>query len=176
MEAGKYYHIYNRTNNNELLFREDENYLFFLGKYKQYLNNFVDTYAYCLMPTHFHLLIRIKEKETETGLITLAFKNFFISYAKSFNEKYSRKGSLFQPKFKKKSIDKEDYLTRVIFYIHANPIVGKCCERIEDWPYSSYNAIISESPTTIKRKEVLDWFNGKDDFKRFHHELLSENY
>src|SRR5690606_7767576 len=154
-------------------FREEENYLFFLRKYKLYLSKYIDTYAYCLMPTHFHLLIKVKEDETKMDLITVAFKNFFISYVKSFNKKYARTGSLFQPKFKKKLIDKEDYLTRVIFYIHANPVTGKYCDNIEDWPYSSYNTFLSESPTSLKRKEVIDWFNGKEHFKRFHDEAMS---
>ena len=59
----QYYHLYNRTNNDELLFKEKKNYLYFLGKYRHYLAEFVDTHAYCLMPTHFHFLIYIKSED-----------------------------------------------------------------------------------------------------------------
>jgi len=59
--AGQYYHICNRTNNEEALFRNEENYLFFLKKYRYYLDDFFETIAYCLMPTHFHFLVRVKE-------------------------------------------------------------------------------------------------------------------
>ena len=57
-ETGKYYHLYNRSNNEELIFRTDENYLYFLQRYREYFENDFSTVAYCLMPTHFHLLLR----------------------------------------------------------------------------------------------------------------------
>jgi len=60
-EAG-IYHIYNRTNNNEKLFITNENRLFFLRKYKEILSSFTGTYCWCLLPNHFHLLIKIKTK------------------------------------------------------------------------------------------------------------------
>ena len=60
-----YYHIYNRTNNNELLFKSEENYLYFLRKYRQHLETLLQTLAYCLMPTHFHFLVYIKTEDTD---------------------------------------------------------------------------------------------------------------
>lgn len=171
MEPGEYYHIYNRSNNRELLFKEHENYLFFLRKFGDYLKMHVDTYAYCLMPNHFHFLIRINELTNQDDLI-LAFKNFFISYVKSINEKYSRTGSLFQAKFKKKQVEEEHYLTGLIHYIHSNPIKAGLCKNFVDWPYSSYSSLISEKFTHLKREEVLDWFNGKEDFVTFHQQNI----
>jgi len=56
-----YYHLYNRTNNEEALFRSMENYLYFLKKYRYYLDDYLETVGYCLMPTHFHSLVRVKE-------------------------------------------------------------------------------------------------------------------
>lgn len=64
LSEGHYYHIYNRANGSEKIFRQKDNYRFFLDKYKQYVSPIAETYAYCLMPNHFHFLIRIKgEKE-----------------------------------------------------------------------------------------------------------------
>ncbi|KAF5051718.1 hypothetical protein DSECCO2_416110 [anaerobic digester metagenome] len=63
LEPDKYYHIYNHANGFENVFRCKENYLFFLQKYLFHLLPFFDTYAYCLMPNHFHLLIRVKSRE-----------------------------------------------------------------------------------------------------------------
>ena len=60
MEENKFYHIYNRGNNKDLIFLEDENYRFFLERFNKYLQNFVNLYAYCLMPNHFHFLILLK--------------------------------------------------------------------------------------------------------------------
>ena len=58
-----YYHIYNRGNNGENIFCKHENYLYFLKQYNHYLGDYLDTFAYCLLPNHFHLLVRVKEKE-----------------------------------------------------------------------------------------------------------------
>ena len=63
-EPGCYYHVYNRGNNRERLFYGEDNYLYFLRKYDSFLSDFTDLFAYCLLPNHFHVLIRIKaEKE-----------------------------------------------------------------------------------------------------------------
>ena len=55
-----FYHIYNRGNNGDDVFYEARNYKYFLEKYDLYLSDFVETYAYCLLPNHFHILIRVK--------------------------------------------------------------------------------------------------------------------
>ena len=61
LEAHKVYHIYNRGINGTNIFYEERNYAYFLEKYAHYLHNWVDTFAYCLLKNHFHLLIRVKE-------------------------------------------------------------------------------------------------------------------
>jgi REP element-mobilizing transposase RayT len=181
MEPGSYYHIYNRGNNREGIFRQDENYRYFLYLYKKYLSPFIDTYAYCLMPNHFHFLIRVREmdssqdtpaKDNKLTPLELAFRNFFISYAKSFNNQYGRTGSLFQRKFKRIMADEMAYRMRLAVYIHANPIRAGLCEAYEDWKYSSYRAILGEGYSSVKRDEVLDWFDGRDDFVVFHREYV----
>jgi putative transposase len=63
LKHGKYYHIYNRGNNGENLFNSSENYLRFLNLYEKYIDTVAETYAWCLMKNHFHLLVRIKEVE-----------------------------------------------------------------------------------------------------------------
>lgn len=82
---------------------------------------------------------------------------------------YSRTGSLFQYKFKRKVITDTQYFVRVIDYIHNNPVRNKLCENISDWKYSSYNAIINNKSTEIKREEVLYFFeNSKEEFIEYH--------
>ena len=131
MEQGHFYHIYNRGINKLPIFFEERNYYFFLKKFEFYLLKYVDIYSYCLLPNHFHYLIRIKENEFNEklshGLKKLtptekAFKDFFISYAKSINCEYHRTGALFQYKFKRKLITNHNYLTGIIAYIHLNPV------------------------------------------------------
>jgi putative transposase len=172
-----FYHIYNRGNNKENIFLSDENYSYFLKKFHKYLDEFVEVYAYCLMPNHFHFLIKIKnrifDEEKSVNLylrpIEKAFRDFFITYAKAFNKMYSRTGSLFQYKFKRKVIKDDNYLRRVIAYIYNNPLRNKLCAKVEDWKYSSYSAILSNKPTNLERDGVLSFFeNCKEEFVEYH--------
>lgn len=61
LQPGKFYHIYNRAVGSDVLFKSDDNYLYFLKKYGEYLGKYVETYAYCLLNNHFHLLIRVND-------------------------------------------------------------------------------------------------------------------
>src|SRR5436190_1092421 len=128
LEFGEYYHIFNRGIDGEDIFREERNYTYFLKLYAKYVEPIADTFAYCLLGNHFHLLVRIKGEETcrvsETGQVlnpTQQFSNFFNSYAKSINKAYNRTGSLFQRPFGRIHIRTDRYFTRLIHYIHFNP-------------------------------------------------------
>ena len=61
--AGRYYHVYNHGNANDTIFKKEENFHYFLQKYAEYLFPILETYAYCLMPNHFHFLIRMREEK-----------------------------------------------------------------------------------------------------------------
>jgi putative transposase len=69
LEPQNTYHIYNRANGSEKLFLSDDNYRYFLKKYDEYTTPIVDTFCYCLMPNHFHFLVRVKEETTVVGQI-----------------------------------------------------------------------------------------------------------
>jgi len=175
-----FYHIYNRGNNKENIFKTEDNYRFFLEKWQSYLNNVVNVWSYCLMPNHFHFLIKIRSKEIISAhydvsnfesishLISNQFRRLFISYTKSFNNVFSRTGSLFQKPFKRVQIGSQNYLLTLIHYIHHNPIHHKFTNSYEEWNFSSYNSIISNSPTEIERAKVLNIFGGKDKFVELH--------
>jgi REP element-mobilizing transposase RayT len=91
METGQSYHIYKLANGSENLFREEENYRFFLQQFQKHLLGVVDPYAYCLMPNHFHFLIQIKTGSNEK-LASQAFSNLFNSYVKAFNKQQNKSG------------------------------------------------------------------------------------
>ena len=167
-EEGKYYHLYNRGNNKEKIFLDEENYLFFLSKFKKYLMPNVDVFAYCLMPNHFHFFIRINHLSAfEKGI-----KNFFISYAKAINKKYDRVGSLFQGRYKISEIEPDGYFTRMTTYIHQNPRKAGFVVNLEDYKFSSYAAhLYPNQKSLLQRKEVLDWFGGINNFIKYHEEI-----
>jgi REP element-mobilizing transposase RayT len=189
MEPGKIYHIYNHANGTENLFRAQENYRYFLSRYTNFINPIGDTYAYCLMPNHIHFLIRIKS-ELEIGItfgkfetfqklerrISKQFANLFSSYTQAFNKMYGRRGSLFIPNFKRKEIIDDNYLTSVIAYIHLNPVSHGFVKQCDAWEWSSYNIIMSENETFVKRREVIEWFGSRNEFEKFHRQTLESNF
>jgi len=167
---GHWYHIYNRGINGERLFFEEENYAYFLKLMVRYLVNSVEVYAYCLLSNHFHLLVRVLEELDKPP--HLAFSHFFNSYAQSFNKRYNRTGSLFERPFHRKLIESERYRAQLVYYIHWNPLHHGFHEDFRDYLYSSYQSILSTSPTHLKRNEVLDWFGGKEGFVEYHQKEL----
>ncbi len=69
LQPNSSYHIFNHANGFENIFTEDENYRFFLDKYKEYITPIAETYAYCLLPNHFHLVVRIRKREVIEDII-----------------------------------------------------------------------------------------------------------
>lgn len=182
MEQDRYYHIYNRGNNSDILFYEDENYNYFIMKYRFYLDKYVDTLCFCLMKTHFHILIKVRDTPLNTPLpekkalltpLEKAFKDFFISYAKSINKKYGRTGSLFQSKFKRKEITDNFYLKNVINYIHFNPVVSGLCLNPSSYAHSSYQVILQKDNSWLASDNVIEIFGDINEFKAFHHQLAN---
>jgi hypothetical protein len=70
------YHFYNHANGNDVLFRTDENYRYFLKQYVKHLCPVFDTFAYCLLPNHFHFLIRVKDENTVVEALSNDPKGF----------------------------------------------------------------------------------------------------
>lgn len=189
LEPDNFYHVYNHANGNDNIFYTDENYKYFLEKFKKYISPLAHTLAYCLMPNHFHFLIKIKEesdlfnrlKENEknsdetiipTGLdfnpfsshIGKQFSNFFNTYAQAINKQEKRMGSLFNRPFKRRQITSEKQLRNTILYIHANPVHHGFAEKLSEWKYSSYHSLISNMPTLLIRNQVINLFDDIDNF------------
>ncbi|MCF6169443.1 MAG: hypothetical protein L3J66_00510 [Bacteroidales bacterium] len=175
---GETYHIYNKTVGNELMFKTENDYQYFLNKLTRFILPISNIYAYCLMPNHFHLLLGIKERNTISNLLPIEnersilrkFTNFFISYSKSFNKVHQRQGRLLLQSFKRILVEDGDYFTSLINYIHRNPIHHGMVTNYVDWKYSSYNAFLSDNKTSIDKTEVLAYFDSLEDFVTFHEE------
>jgi REP element-mobilizing transposase RayT len=187
------YHIWTHANGSENLFRCEDNYHYFLKKYQHHILPIVDTFAYCLMPNHLHLMVRVKREnevlefvkkkkkdptlqgfETLGGLpkvISLQFSHLFNGYTQAYNKKYSRKGSLFMPNFNRKLIDSDEYFVRLIAYIHNNPIHHGFTKNLNDWPFSSWNAYLLDKFTDIKKEVALQWFGDMKNFKAVHQQI-----
>ncbi|WP_228412038.1 transposase [Chryseobacterium sp. KLBC 52] len=141
IEADCFYHIYNRGINGEAIFKSDRNYLYFINKVSEFLIPVCDVYAYCLMPNHFHLLIKIKSDlelssfivdqnfgealknglHSPQNIFSKQFARIFNSYSQAFNKENKRHGALIESPFKRKLITSDKYLINSIIYIHQNP-------------------------------------------------------
>jgi len=168
-----YYHLYNRTNNEEALFRSNDNYIYFLKKYRHYLEEYFETIGYCLMPTHFHFLVRLKDelfqdelhlpggvhlKENESQISSIISKKIGIllsGYTKAINKRFGRHGSLFQEHSKSKPIFTDNYLITLLTYIHQNPIRSGLVKKAEDWIYSSYQDYLDLRNGTLPNKNKI---------------------
>ncbi|MFA5835037.1 MAG: transposase [Bacteroidota bacterium] len=171
LEIGKYYHFYNRSENQEVVFKENENYQFFLEHYKQYTQQHLSTIAYCLMPTHFHFLVKVTSNDVATLKTHIAA--LLSSYTKSLNRSIERHGSLFQTHSKAKEIDDENYLPTLMSYIHQNPFRAGLVKHIEEWPYSSYRdyAGLRNDPL-VDQSYFRQSFPTPESFKKYSEELV----
>ena len=178
---GATYHIFQRGNNRESIFLEKRNYAYFMRLYAKYIHPIADTYAYCLLKNHVHFLVRIK---TETLRVSKTlrvlksspsqqFGNLFNAYAKAFNKRYNRTGSLFQKPFGRVEVTSDSHFIHLVTYIHRNPQRHGLSDDFRDWPYSSYAAMVSDEATFVRRDHVLDWYGGREAFIA-HHQHESE--
>lgn len=174
------YHIYNRSMGDERMFRSPENYRFFMQRYIKYIDPVCKTLCYCLMPNHFHVLVRtrtekeicsiLKSRQDEdfSVFVSHQFSKFFNSYSKAVNKMYNRKGSLFMRPYKRIPVTDSRYLLKLIHYIHFNPVVAGLCDCPEKWQFSSFGAMISDKPTRLEREIVLELFDDREGFMEWH--------
>ncbi len=180
-----YYHIYNRGTNRENIFREERNYEYFLKLYIKHIEPVAETFAYCLLRNHFHVLVRVKSEEEilETLKVSKTFRvwspsqkfaAFFNAYAKAINHAYGRTGSLFQHPFGRVPVTNDRQFWNVIAYIHQNPRKHKFVDDFREWKWSSYGSLLSEQPTRLQRAAVLEWFGGPQRYVELHTQWVTE--
>ncbi len=185
-----YYHIYNRGNNRENIFIQERNYEYFLNLYFKYIDPIAETFAYCLLRNHFHVLLRTRAEEEITETLKVSsvtrkplgseqylsqqFSNFFNAYAKAINKAYGRTGSLFQHPFGRVPVTTDRQFWNVIAYIHQNPQKHGFVKDFREWKWSSYGIILVEKPTKLRRDVVLDWFGGKESYLDMHQQWISD--
>ncbi len=161
------YHIYNRAVGNEVLFINDEYFLAFLKKIEKYILPHVDIWSYCLLPNHFHLLIKLKANATGSN-VSKGISDCCNAYVKWINTLTKRKGNLFMRPFKRSKITDDNHLAWIIWYIHRNPVHHHLTSDYSTWKYSSYNAIAGSAVTKVARNDIYDFFGGLDPYLSFH--------
>lgn len=157
----QYYHIYNRGANNQNIFKNRKDYLFFLDKLNQTLQKYDwQIYTYCLLPNHYHL--QIKTKKNKLGTIIQSLQT---SHAIYFNHKYKHLGPVFQNRYHSVTIQDGEYFLYLSKYIHLNPVKAELVKHPQDYPYSSYNAYLNPKNNSILDTRSIRTIIGKQTSK-----------
>jgi len=181
------YHVYNRGNNSQTIFFEEDNYFYFLNKMRRHLLPHSDILAWCLMPNHFHWMIHIRGN-SESGLSTQLNRNIGIllrSYTRAINNKYGKTGSLFQPKTKAKNLnpsetDNNYYPLTCFLYIHQNPLRAGLVTQIGDWKFSSFKDYAKIRSGTLCNRELtrhlLNLPDSSEEFIRLSQKTIPDKF
>lgn len=130
---------------------------------------FIGVIAYCLMPNHFHFVLR---QEMDNGIVSF-INRLLTSYTKFFNTKHKRSGPLFDGRFKAVLVETDEQLLHLVRYVHLNPYSSAVVESIDDlllYPWSSLSEYLDseKGPEICSAKEmVLSQFADKEKLSRF---------
>ncbi|HEY4692239.1 MAG TPA: transposase [Bellilinea sp.] len=162
---GCYYHFYNRGHDRSPIFRENENYLFVIRQVKKYSASLQLTIiAYCLMPNHYHFLVR-QDGEFPAGLLP---QRVFNSYSKAYNQWYNHHGTLFEAPYQVKLVQQDAHLLHLCRYIHYNPLKDGLVANLSEWPYSNYLEWIGDRNWALIDSEfILDNFDSSKKYQAF---------
>lgn len=196
--GGEYYHIYNRGTNKMQIFNSASDYdrfikLLYLVNSEETIQysdinknkiweiekgkSLVSIGAWCLMPNHFHILIKVKNDK----FASLFIQRLLTSHSKYFNIKYDRSGSLFQGKSKSEHANNDRYLKYLFAYIHLNPVKliepkwkekeiqnsDKIIKFLEEYKYSSYCDYVRnerEEERILDKVEFPEYFNNPKSY------------
>ncbi len=197
-----FYHIVCKSIDGLPLFHDIKDYSIFLERFKKFNHGFLDIWAYCLLLNHAHFIIKVKsaasiesyisellpEQRTKTMISFLADTNnesltdavierqmnsFLVSYANYINNKYNRKGGIFQKPFKRIQISSDGHLQQAIVYVHANAQKHGIVNDFKTYGYSSYNEAINNYTDS---KSVIDFFGGVEKYMQVHNEQVAYFY
>lgn len=182
---GHYYHVYNRGSEKRQIFDTNWDYLRFLKTVKYYqlsepkprlskflinqnfkidhLEKIIDIICYCLMPNHFHFLVR-QVKEDGITKFTGQLSN---SYTKYYNTKYRRVGPLLQGEFKAVLIESDEQLIHVSRYIHLNPLVSLLTKDLNLYRWSSYHEYVNKLAGICDKDPILGFFKSPSEYNEF---------
>ncbi|MEF3279915.1 MAG: transposase [Elusimicrobiota bacterium] len=168
---GMFYHVYNKSISGYVIFNNPMEYSRFieLMKYYRFSNverkfsirsdfevkdnsKKVDIISYCIMPTHYHMILLQKEEKGIERFISSLQK----SYALYFNQKHKRKGPLWESRFKNVLIDDNNVFIHLTRYVHLNPVTAGIVNNLEDWEYSSYKQYIGLTESFCEFKEYIN--------------------
>lgn len=155
---GAYYHITSRGNRREDVFVDTDDRSDFLHLLGDVCHRFHwKVYAYCLMMNHYHLLL-----VTPEGNLSKGMRHLNGVYTQHFNRRHQRVGHVFQGRYKAIVVEKDHYLMELLRYVTLNPVRAGMVEAVGEWPWSSFNAMVSEHRAAdwLDRDQLLALFGS----------------
>jgi len=132
LDDNRFFHVTARAVGREVLFRDDEDRSDFIAHLSRNTRALLwACHAYCLMTTHYHLVLETSRESLSQGMHRLNGL-----YAQRFNARHARRGHLFENRFQAYVIDTEDHLAAAIEYVLNNPVRAGLCESSDEWPWS----------------------------------------
>lgn len=168
VSATGFYHVFARGINHEVIFGQIREKKYFKKIVKKHLDKYVvEIYAYCIMPTHIHFIIKSENIQE----LSMFMSRILAEYAQYYNYKKRRNGHVFQGRYGSECIENEEYFWNCLRYVHLNPVKAHLTEKASDFPYSSMNDYIKERKVLLHtnalqmvKKRFLTW----PEFEVFH--------
>jgi len=159
------YHVYNRGAHKQHIFHSDFQYNFCLNLLEKYKERYrVNIYAYCLMPNHYHLLLR----QNEGGSISRFLQTSFNAYVQAFNQMEKHSGTIFQGSAKSTCVSNDEYAHHLIAYVHHNPVAARLVNNMELWKFSDFKEWIGELPFRFEGNDLLKlYFENSKEYRNF---------
>ncbi len=168
--AGGYYHVTARGNGGHPIFLTDDDYAFllaFLGRAVKRFN--WRCFAYCLLTNHYHLVLAIRERTLSRGMRWLNGL-----YAQTFNDRHRRTGHLFGDRYRTSLIESDEHLAEACRYVDLNPVRAGLCDHPGEWPWSSYRALVGDTPAPpFLSLDVVKSFGGSQSYEEYVAESLA---
>ena len=169
---GQYYHIFNRGAGKSKIFFVEDNYRYLLDLIQKYMGKYdISMIAYCLMPNHYHFLLRQMAGEPISKFINVLFN----SYVQALNRQQDRTGTLFGGRFKHICLDDWNYLSHLCRYIHRNPVKAGLVSAPEDWVYSNFREWIGLRNSELKDDAFIQThFPNPEEYMLFVNDIRDE--
>jgi putative transposase len=162
---GAWHHVMNRGWNKVAVFESPGDHGKFIDILRQTCEQFrLQVAAFCLMPNHFHLLVRTPE-----GNLPRCMRHLSSVYTQYFNRKHQSDGPLFKGRYRSILVEEETYLHQLVRYIHQNPVRAGLAARLEEYPWSSHQGYLSESSewAWLSKSLVLGRFANRQEYLAF---------
>jgi REP element-mobilizing transposase RayT len=170
--AGQYYHIYNRGVAHQPIFLKKDNYLFLLRSIIEFLPDYhLSFIAYCLMPNHYHFLIRVNGDDQLSPFL----QRLFNRYTQALNKQQNRTGTLFESRAQYRLVDTNEYVLQLARYIHLNPVRAGLVSHPQDWEFSNYREWAgTRNGVLVDMEFVKSFFPKPQEYEAFVLADLSE--